>query len=573
MLSLQFQKILNSLPFAVTIVALDGTVLYFNESAIELYKVEKDQIGQKIAGCFWQNPTDRLVFLDEIRKRGSIKNYEMRMQNLKGETFWGFGSGLFIDYEGQEAILSTQVEADQLIEAKKALEKSEEKYKFIADFASDVIWINNKTKGKFTYISPSVKDARGYEPQEIIGLDFKDIMTPASWEKIESFIACKMEEFYASPGKSTTFVNEIEQKHKDGSIIWSEISARIRYNEKNEIEILGINRDITERKKTEEKIKKLSYHDPLTGLYNRRYYEEKFEELDTPENLPISLIVADVNGLKLANDAFGHKKGDELLKRFANVLKGNIRDSDLLARVGGDEFVIILPKTQEKIANMVIERIKKELKYARREDVLLSMSMGSSIKRSENESLAGVFARAERDMYLNKLYEGQEMRKDTIKMIVDTIYRRFPEDQNYNKSISHFAAETGAALGLSENDISDLEKLGSIHNIGKIIDEKDESYEFKKYPESGYQILKSTAEFASLAEYILSHHERYDGSGGPRGLKGEDIPLLSRILNVAESWVDLQRQNKGVEDLRAQAGKELDGKIVDIFIKKVLEEE
>lgn len=573
MLDGQFQKILNSLPFAVTIARLGGEILYFNEIALNLYKLKENPTGKKMAGEFWQNPAERQIFLEEIKNKGKVKNYEMQMKNLQGEKFWALGSGLFIDYEGQKSILSTQVEATELIETQKALRKSEEKYKFIAEFASDVIWINNRSQKKFTYISPSVKKTRGFEPEEILGRDFKDIMTPESWERIEVYMQKKMEEFYANPDAPITLINEIEQKHKNGSTMWAEISAHIRYNENDEIEILGINRDITERKKTEEKIKRLSYYDQLTGLHNRHFYEEKIEELDNQDNFPISIILADVNGLKLANDAFGHQKGDELLKSFAEVLKENIRDTDLLARIGGDEFVLVLPRTEEKIANKIIERIKKQLKYARKDNLLLSLSLGASVKKDESDSIFEAFSRAERDMYLNKLYESQEVRADTIKLIIETIYKKFPEDKIYNKEISYFASEIGMALELSARDVTDLEKLGSIHNIGKIIDEKEDVYDFKKYPESGYQILKSTAEFASLADYILSHHEKYDGSGGPRGLKGEEIPLLSRILNVAESWVDLQRQNKGIEDLKAQAGKELDGKIIDIFIEKVLEEE
>ena len=120
-----------------------------------------------------------------------------------------------------------------------------------------------------------------------------------------------------------------------------------------------LDEEINERTKREKEISYLSYHDVLTGLYNRRFYEEEIKRLDTERNLPISIIIGDVNGLKLVNDAFGHDKGDELLQKAAAAIQSACRTDDIVARWGGDEFVILLPKTKTEEAEEIVNRIKE----------------------------------------------------------------------------------------------------------------------------------------------------------------------------------------------------------------------
>ena len=127
-------------------------------------------------------------------------------------------------------------------------------------------------------------------------------------------------------------------------------------------EVIVACEEISERKKAEERIRYLSFNDPLTGLYNRAFFQEELKRLDTPRQLPMSIIMGDLNSLKLINDAFGHHKGDAVLKAAADVLRASCRHEDIIARLGGDEFVVLLPMTSAEIAEEICNRIKNNCK-------------------------------------------------------------------------------------------------------------------------------------------------------------------------------------------------------------------
>ena len=137
--------------------------------------------------------------------------------------------------------------------------------------------------------------------------------------------------------------------------------------------ILAILQDISEKKRAEEEMLYLNFHDHLTGLYNRRFYEEELRRLDIQRNLPITLVMIDANGLKLMNDAFGHEVGDQSLKKIAEALKRVCRQDEIIARIGGDEFVILLPKTKKQDADEIVRRIHLSVSMEKVENILLSV--------------------------------------------------------------------------------------------------------------------------------------------------------------------------------------------------------
>ncbi|MDD3307703.1 MAG: diguanylate cyclase, partial [Acetobacterium sp.] len=176
----------------------------------------------------------------------------------------------------------------------------------------------------------------------------------------------------------------------------------------------GTIQDITRIRKTEEEIRFLSYHDYLTGLFNRRFYEEVLIKLDTEENYPLTLVMADVNGLKMINDSFGHAVGDELLRKASNVIKSGCRENDVIARLGGDEFVIILTKTDAETAALIIKRLEVLATREKIRGLKLSIAFGSRTKTIKEENIQQVLKNAEDDMYRHKLYESASMRSKTI---------------------------------------------------------------------------------------------------------------------------------------------------------------
>ena len=245
-------------------------------------------------------------------------------------------------------------------------------------------------------------DMLGYSsPQEMIGMHTWD-WTVAAPEK-------RIRQHFADLSK-IDIIFETKHRRKDGTVFDVEVSAsgtsipgkNGKYNA-----VICICKDITQRKAAEQEIMYLSFHDSLTGLFNRRFLEEELRRIDVARNLPISIIVGDVNGLKLINDAFGHYNGDTLLKTAADVMRKVCRADDLIARWGGDEFVIVLPKTDRQAARQVLERIREKCSAIDVEMIKLSISLGLPLGGLQDDIFRTLLA-AETDMYRCKLKESQE---------------------------------------------------------------------------------------------------------------------------------------------------------------------
>lgn len=334
----------------------------------------------------------------------------------------------------------------------------------------------------------------------------------------------------------------------------------------------------------------LSYHDALTGVYNRRYYEMEVRRMDVPENLPISVIMVDVNGLKLVNDAFGHQLGDQLLQKSAQIIKSACRPQDILARWGGDEFVILLPNTPCEEARKVTEHIRSLCTPEFFDVIQISMSMGCAVKESMDVSFEEVLKNAEDDMYKYKIIQNEGLRGNIVNMIIKTLYEKNPREEEHSERVGEIAAKIGAAIGLSENEIGKLRLVGHLHDIGKIaISEgilnkegkltEREQEEIRRHPDVGYRILSATGEMLELADCILAHHERWDGCGYPRGLAGENIPIEARIIALADSYDAMSRErpyrkalNEDVIlfEIRRNAGHQFDPGIAKVFVEEVL---
>lgn len=342
--------------------------------------------------------------------------------------------------------------------------------------------------------------------------------------------------------------------------------------------------------KTNEGISYLSYHDVLTGLYNRRFYEEEIQKVDVEKNLPISIVMGDINGLKLVNDAFGHGTGDKLLKVAADSIQAMCRRNDIIARWGGDEFVILLPKTEKIVAEEIVKKIKRLYKDKEINGIEGSISFGWDTKDNLDQDIIKILKNAEDDMYRTKTLENESIRSNMISTIVKTLHEKNPREEKHSKRVSELCEAIGMASDLSEIEVRKLRLGGLLHDIGKIAIEEgilnkpgrltdQEWIEIKRHPEIGYRILSSSHEMLELTEGILSHHEKWDGTGYPKGLKGEEIPKVARIIAVADSYDAMTSERSYrtalsedvvLEEIRKNAGTHFDPKVVKIFIEKVV---
>ena len=392
-------------------------------------------------------------------------------------------------------------------------------------------------------------------------------------------------------GNIHEFLNHTILISKDGIERFIEYTtAPILEDNGTNVGVVLIFRDFSEKRLRQAEIEFLSYHDQLTGLYNRRYYEEELRRIDTERNLPLSIAMGDVNGLKLINDSFGHAMGDELLKKVAKVIQSGCRADDVVARLGGDEFVIILPKTDAFEAEQICKRIMRLALREKIGSIDISISIGYETKTKKEENIQDIFKNTEDHMYRHKLSESLSMRNKTIHLILNTLYEKNAREQLHSIRVSKLSGEIAAALCLGADAVNDLITTGLMHDIGKIgIDETilnkpqklnaDDWAHIMQHPEIGYRILSSVNEFSEMANSILEHHERWDGKGYPRGIAGENILLHARIVAIADSY-DAMTTNRtygnalseddAVKEIRKCSGTQFDPDIAAVFIEKVL---
>jgi diguanylate cyclase (GGDEF)-like protein len=338
---------------------------------------------------------------------------------------------------------------------------------------------------------------------------------------------------------------------------------------------------------SEEKIQKLTYNDKLTGLYNRLYYDIAINEMFDKREYPISIIMGDINGLKLTNDAFGHKSGDDLLILAAEIIKSSCRKQDIAARLSGDEFSIIMPGADKSEAEKVCEKIRCISMNSSINQMCLSIALGHATTTSEIDTMGEILREAEDAMYRNKLNESRSIRSTIITTLQASLEQKTLETKEHAERISIVSMEIGKALGFSHDQMEELSIASSMHDIGKtgipdaILSKpgsltSEEWQIMRKHPEIGYHILLSSPTMSKIAEYILAHHERWDGNGYPQGLMHEDIPIISRIIAIADTYDVIMSdrpyrkavsKEEALDEIIRCSGTQFDPSLVKVFVR------
>lgn len=358
--------------------------------------------------------------------------------------------------------------------------------------------------------------------------------------------------------------------------------------------IVGLSRNITAQKKLEERLRYLSYTDMLTGVYNRSFFEERLQELSEEKYFPLGIIMGDVNGLKLVNDSFGHLKGDEFLKSIAEILTEVCMNKGDVFRWGGDEFIILLPNTDEQRCEKIVHEIRdrcKEIKYNGYFE--LSIALGETVMTSTKDEAYKFITEVEERVYRQKLLEKNSVRSSMMLSLKEGLEAKNMETEEHTERVEIYARAIGKKLELKTSQMDELLLAARLHDIGKIaIDEdillkpgkltKEEFEVMKTHAEKGYRIINAASELVNVAKCVLAHHERWDGGGYPLGIAGEKIPLFSRIISVADSF-DVMTQERvykkamtkeeAVKELLRCSGTQFDPYIVKIFIDYLTDNE
>jgi len=458
----------------------------------------------------------------------------------------------------------------------------EERYKLIMEATNDGYFDANIPKNQI-YISPIWLSDIGYEESDVIHFDRliellhsedKDLFLSC----LEKCLTCELEHLRV----------EFRMCKKTGEWIWIEARGKIvEFDQSiNPIRFIGTISDITNRKKYEEENIYLSQSDVTTTLKNRAYMENILKKADECDECNSWIIMGDVNGLKLINDTFGHQDGDRLLRVVGEILKKCCANDDIPARWGGDEFIIFMKDKDEVYIKNLISNIKKECEEVTDYPIKISIALGRAQKDKKHKDMDSVLKLAEERMYRNKLLESRSARSSILSSLEQSLHEKSIETVEHTKRIKQICILIGNRMGLTQDELDELALLGSLHDIGKIgIPEdillkpgkltNDEWEIMKTHSEIGYRIAGATHELIHIADEILYHHERYDGTGYPQGLKGADIPKLSRLISIVDSFDVMTHDrhykkamdiNQVVQELKDCSGKQFDPEMIDSFL-------
>jgi len=368
-----------------------------------------------------------------------------------------------------------------------------------------------------------------------------------------------------------------------------------RFVKSGDDEILAIIRDITHKKQTEQELEYLSLHDALTEVYNRTYLEKEILRVYSRDYKSVGVVVCDVDGLKLINDTLGHHAGDELLKVVAKILQSCATAPDVVARIGGDEFaILVLDPDQQKMTELATAiKISVEKYNETNLKLPLSLSIGWASDFTACSDIDALFKVADNNMYRGKMHQILSMHSRIVQAMMQALEARDFITEGHADRLQKLVEDLARKLQLSAPMIADLKLLAKFHDIGKVgIPDNilfkssrltpDEFTIMRHHCEIGFRIAKSVPDLAPIAEWILKHHEWWNGQGYPLNLAGEEIPLTCRILAIADAFDAMTNDRpyrkamnyeEAIDEIRGCAGTQFDPVLTEPFIEMIAEQQ
>ncbi len=480
---------------------------------------------------------------------------------------------------------SEKIRKDTWVALKKTnavLENNQNELRTILDTAAEGIF-GIDTEGKFTFCNRRCLELLGYsDSTELIGKDIDLIYSKEKDGLIINRAECDIFRTIISGEKINT-----EDKvfwRSDSTYIEVEYFSFPMYMDNQIVGAVITFMDISEKKRDKDKLQYMYYHDSLTGLMNRKRLSVEMRRLDNEKYLPLSIVYCDLNGLKLTNDIFGHEVGDSLILSAAGILTSVSRKKDIVARIGGDEFVWLLPNTDSQEVGKVLKNAKHQMTINYSTVIRCSIAMGSHTRTALNEPIEQTLKNAENEMYRKKSSQKKCFEMETLQDFIEYLHEMSPYEKCHSENVSYLCETIGIALNLSKDKTRTLRDAGYYHDIGKISLSKNligktasltpqEKLELEQHPVVGFRLMNLFSDKLNLADSIYSHHERWDGSGYPKGLKGEEIPKNSRIIAIAEQYDHLRNaltdkpmdKENALSKIRQLAGIKLDPQLTELF--------
>jgi len=556
---------------------IDYQLLDVNRSFEDILGVKKsDILGKNLSSELIENDKNVSELVDIFASISDTNEIITLDQYLSTIDKW-VRITAYSEKPGYFKALFRDITEEKVIE--KALKSSEQRYRKI--FASAPIGLMiEDDQGNIIEVNEELCQMSGYGKDE---LENENVIDRLALPEHRALALKNIERIIE--GEDLEF--DIKSSRKNGEVFYTHLKETRFILPDGSKGIISMHLDITNRQKQADEIEYLLYRDVLTGLYNRRFFEAELKRLDSRRQLPISIIMADVNGLKMINDSFGHEKGDQLLIKAAEILKDSLRKEDILARQGGDEFAILLPQTDQKSAQEVVRRIKNMCEITTVDEISISICFGIGTKVKMGKPLIDTLKVADDAMYQTKLLESKSTKSKIIQSLLNALSVKSYETKEHGLRMASLGTDLGKSLNLSATELNRLSLLATLHDIGKttIAEEiltkpgklNDEEWQIiKKHPEQGYNIASASPEFALVAEEILCHHERWDGTGYPQKLAGKEIPYLARIISIIDAYDvmtmgrpynRLLSKTEALEEIKRCAGSQFDPVLAEKFIK------
>ncbi|MCT4595111.1 MAG: transporter substrate-binding domain-containing protein [Anaeromicrobium sp.] len=455
------------------------------------------------------------------------------------------------------------------------LKRSENRINAIFKALPDLFFIIDKN-GIFMDYEVNNLNKLKYSPKEFLGKSISQMFS----EELAQKLAGPLQDTIKTG--DTQIVEYLLPKEDDPLYFEARI---IKYDEDVALTII---REITEKKLSDMKIYNMSIRDGMTGLYNRSYFERQMEIRNENKDLNQCVIICDLDGLKFINDTFGHATGDEYLKIATDIIKACFKNgNNVIARIGGDEFGILMEDTSEKEVLNIKSKLKDMLKEVNKNRGMpVSISFGYSISQENKNDLKEMFKEADAFMYKEKLHHKQSLKSDLFNVIMKMLETRDFIREGHCDRLEILSAKLAKAVGMTDNKIQDISLFSKFHDIGKIgVSDRvlfktkelteEEFEEMKRHTEIGYRIAQSCPDIAHIADWILKHHEWWNGEGYPLGLKGDEIPIECRILSIVDAYDAMTSdrpyrkalsKKEAMEELKLCSKVQFDPYLVEVFL-------